>query len=475
MFLNEVSLNVKPVFVNFSPFTTGTAPKVLPKEIVEKSVNEKMNIFSKLKGINLLEPYLVESEEDIINLGGELTKEVDFIIIQTVGSIYYDGWRLSVPTEARIGDYDVPLLKLATNVWDFESLEVVAALRSRGKKAYYGPSIEKMNKYLRIQQIKKALTKSKLLIFGGVHNRICRISESIMTNIYDPVLIKEKTGIEVEYYPIELLKEDIKEISDVEAKKVADNWLNGAISVRPLFRKDEVDEKWIINLAKLDIAIRRAIETQKATAVAGCEASMALLPNEATPCMTFTWLKDEGIPAVCEADINAGIPMIMLMYIAEAPADMGNILINTGAEHMMDFEVPNPDENTIAITHSVVPRKMKGFDTKPCEYEIIGTHCSTCYGANHVSKIDIGEMATISRMSPNADKILLAKGRVTNSVFTPAEGNRQVVYIDLGKSASNFLEEYASNFGNHLTYVFGDHIEETSKLCKELGIEPVIF
>jgi len=475
MFLEDVKLNVKPVFINYSPVLTGQARSVLPEEIVKKSIDEKMNIFSKLKGVNILESYLVESEEDILKLGGELTQDVDFIITQMVGSVYHDGWRHSIPTEVRVGsNYNVPLLKLATNVWDFLGLEVVAALRSLGKKAYYAPSIEQMNKYLRIQRIKKALSKSKLLIFGRVNNRICRITESVMTNIYDPVLIKEKTGIEVEYYPIEQLREDLKEISDAEAEKVADNWFKGATSVKTLFRKNELDKKYQINLGKLDIAIRKAIETRKATAVAGCEAGMALWPDEAPPCLTFTWLKDEGIPAACEADINAALPMIMLMFVAEAPADMGNILINTGAEHMMDFEVPNPDDNTIAITHSVVPRKMKGFDTKPCEYEIIGTHCSTCYGANHVSNIDIGEMVTMSRMSPNADKMLLVKGRITNSVMTPAQGNRQVVYIDIGKSAANFLEEYASDFGNHLTYVFGDHIEETSLLCKELGIEPVI-
>ncbi len=471
MFLNEVKLNVKPIFVNYFP----RRPR-LPEEIIKKSIDEKMSIFKQLKGVNLLESYVIESEEDILEVREELTKDVDFVLTQQVGPVYYDkatveaqdGWRTSLPTEIRIGEYNVPLLKLALNVWDFEYLEVVAALRASGIKAYYGPSLDKMNKYLRIQQIKKALSKSKLLIFAGTPNRI-----QLMTKFCDPVLVQEKTGIEIEYYPTQHLRETIKDISDEEGEKVADEWFSGATSVRTLYRKDELDKKYRINLGKLDIAIKNTIRTRKATAIAGCINDA--LPDHAPACISLTWLKDEGIPAVCQADISNAIPMIMLMFVAEAPADMGNLNINTGAEHMMDLEVPNPDANTIVLAHSVTPRKMKGFDSTPDEYEIIGTHCSTCFGANHVTHIKTGGIATLARMGPKCEKLLLLKGKVTKSGFTPQQGNRQVTYFDLGKNASNFLEEYVSYLGEHLTWVFGDHVEEMSLLCKELGIEPVIL
>ena len=472
MFLDEVKVNVKPIFINYVPGAIGPIKDgILPKEIAKKSIDEKKNIFKQLKGVNLLESYLIESEEGILKVGGELTKDVDFVLTQRVGPAYYEGWRHTTPTEVRIGEYNVPLLSLATNVWDFFGLEVVSALTASGKKAYYGPSIEKMNKYLRIQQIKKALSKSKLLIFENFESTPDRIQ--LMTKFYDPVLIKEKTGIEIGYYPTEQLREAIKEISDEEGEKVANVWFNGATSVRTLYRENELDKKYRIDLGKLDLVIRKAIKTQKATAIAGCISDVT--PGHAPACLTLTWLKDEGIPAACQADITAALPMIMLMFIAEAPADMGNILINTGAEHMMDWEVPNPDGNTICISHSVVPRKMKGFDSKPDEYEICGTHCSTCFGANHVTHIETGGMATIARMGPKCEKLLLTKGKVTKSIFTPAQGNRQVTYIDLGKNISGFLEKYAPNLGEHLTWVFGDHVEEMSLLCKELGIEPVIF
>lgn len=471
MFLDEVKVNVKPIFINYSPAEYAANKGVLPKEIAKKSIDEKMPIFKQLKGVNLLESYLVESEEDILKLGGELTRDIDFILTQIVGSLYHHGWRHISPTEVRIADsYNVPLLKLATNVWDFLDLDAVAALRASGKKVYWGPSLEEMNKYLRIQQIKKALSKSKLLIFGALAS-----ASSVVTNIHDPALIKEKTGIEIGYYSIEQLREDIKEISDEEGERIADEWFNGATSVRTLYRKDELNKKYRINSGRLELVIRKVLKTQKATAEAGCVAGV--VEPDAPACVTLTRLKDEGIPAACEADVNAALPMIMLMFVAEAPADMGNVYVPTGAEHMMDLEVPNPDDNTIIAGHSVTPRKIKGFDSPPDEYEIIGTHCDTCFASNHVTHMEIepGQMATLARMNSKVDKLLLLKGKVTKSIMTPIQGNRQVTYFDLGKKASDFWGKYAPSFGNHLTWVFGDHVEEMSLLCKELGIEPVIF
>ena len=136
MFLNEVKLNVKPIFVNYFP----RRPR-LPEEIIKKSIDEKMSIFKQLKGVNLLESYVIESEEDILKVREELTKDVDFVLTQQVGPEYLHGWRVTSLTEIRIGEYNVPLLKLATNVWDFDFLETVAALRASGIKAYYGPSL----------------------------------------------------------------------------------------------------------------------------------------------------------------------------------------------------------------------------------------------------------------------------------------------------------------------------------------------
>ncbi len=477
MWWNDVKLNVQPIFVNYSPCVTGEALNSLSKAEVDASMKEKMEkIQSSLKYVNILEPLLVESEEDIQSIKGKLTKDVDFLLPTIAGHLYKDGWRHSLPTELRLGDFDIPVLKLAMSVWDFLGLELVAALRDRGKKAYYAATPEIMNNTLKTQQVKKAMSLSKCLIFGNVQNRLVTIQEGIAGNIYDPILVKEKLGIEIEYWTTDQLAKCIeKHVSLKDAEKIADDWLNGAVSVRHVFRKDEVDRKYIVNLARLHLGMKKALELTKSTALAGCGASAFAISPEAPPCLPFTWLKDEGIPAGCEADMNATLAMIMMQYTADAPVDMGNILQPIGASRMADFDVPDPlNDTTLQITHSVTPRKFKGYCSKAVSYELIGTHCSTCYGTNHYVELEEGCPATVARFSPRAKKLMLCKGIITGSEITPAEGNREVAYIDIGRNAAEFMSELA-NYGNHLAYVYGDHINKLCELCNELGVEPDIL
>ena len=489
MFLDEVKLNVQPIYINFE---VGNFPgdyiktQTVPKEIYEKTIAEKTAVFNQLKGINLLKPIVVESEKEVMALSGKMSRDIDFILTTVAGPRgiggKYGGHRHIMSTELLISDtLKLPLIMLATDIWDCFCMETSGAIRERGGKAYFAPTIEQMNKFLKIQQVKKAMAKSKILNFNNVNRYTTPLDRNThVTSPYDPRMIKEMTGIDVEYYPISTLAEDVKGISDAQGKKAADAYFKGATSVKTLYTPDEHDEKYRVNFGKLDTAIRNAIKNKGATAMAGC-CDLATAPIYAPACLTLTWLKDEGIPSFCEADLGTGIPMIMLHFLANEPADMGNVCINAvGVKNMMEFEVPNPDKNTLTVNHCVTPRKLKGYDKPADTYEIIGGFLPAYYGnigaggITHVAHIQTGVTVTLARISANANKMLLAKGTLKKSGFTPATGNRQISYIDIGMDTNVFWEKFQSNFGNHLCFVYGDHVEEMAGLCKELGIEPMI-
>jgi len=67
-----------------------------------------------------------------------------------------------------------------------------------------------------------------------------------------------------------------------------------------------------------------------------------------TPCLAHAFLKDSGIPAACEGDVNALMAMMVEMYISNKAVYMGNPFFNR-------------KENTLRLKHSVCSLKMNGL------------------------------------------------------------------------------------------------------------------
>jgi L-fucose isomerase-like protein len=221
--------------------------------------------------------------------------------------------------------------------------------------------------------------------------------------------------------------------------------------------------------------MKRLMEQHGCTAWSGCHDTGHMWDPEFTapPCFSFVRLKDEGYPCGCEADQGALLAMIMLMYLAEAPADMGNCVIPTYTDnHMEDWQMPTPGPNIVIISHSVTPLKMDGFDKPDALYSICGTHCSTCNAINNYVELREGQPVTIARLGPVAKYMFIAEGIIDSTHMTPVEGNRNAAYIRV-KDRDDFYEKQ-SLVGNHLTFVYGSVGDELADLCRELGIEPVI-
>jgi len=469
-----LKVNVLPIFINSGSELVGDGVPLDKKELEQFMESTMKKLQSALTEANLLEPTVITDYTDLSAFRNELKGDVEVLLPITAGHVFHKGWRHSTPVEVTLADIGKPILRPAMTTWDFLGLEAVAALRAHGAEAYFAPSLARANQILKIMRVKKALSRTKVAIFGYPHSRRVMIQSGVPTNIVDPALIKEKTGVDVEYYPLDRFFKKVKEIPDDEVRATAEEWIKGAAKIEPVFRKDEVDRKHIENSARIYLGLKRTMEESGYTAIAGCAAPGQAIPPHYPPCFGFVVLKDMGVPCVCEADLNAGIAMIMLMYISGKPADMGNVLIPTYTDdHMEDWMIPNPGSNTIIISHSVTPTKMEGFDKPASEYRICGTHCSACYGINSYVELRKGQDVTIARVSPKLDKMLIAEGVIEDTRMTIAEGNRNAVYIRV-KNRDDFFEKQ-SEFGNHLTYVYGRYGREMCELCRFLNIEPVLL
>jgi len=470
----NIKVNVLPIFINSGSELVGDGVPLDKEELEGFIENTMTKLRSTLTEANLLEPAVITDYSDMLAFREELKGNVEVLLPMTAGPVFHKGWRHSTPMEVMLADVGKPILRPAMTTWDFLGLEAVAALRAHGAEAYFAPSLERANQILKIMRVKKALSRTKVGVFGYPHSRRVMILSGIPTNIVDPALIKEKTGVEVEYYPLDRFYKKVREVPYDEVQATADEWIKGATKIEPVFREGEVDRKHIENSARIYLALKRVMEESGYTALSGCAAPGRAIPGHYPPCFGFVVLKDMGVPCACEADMNALLAMIMLMYISGKPADMGNVLIPTYTDdHMEDWMIPNPGPNTIIISHSVTPTKMDGFDKPRSEYRICGTHCSACYGINSYVELRKGQDVTIARMGPKLDKMLIAEGVIEDTRMTIAEGNRNAVYIRV-KNRDELFEKQ-SDFGNHLTYVYGKYAREMCELCRFLNIEPVLL
>jgi L-fucose isomerase-like protein len=143
--------------------------------------------------------------------------------------------------------------------------------------------------------------------------------------------IMERFGIQVEHVKHAELIEKWGQTSEKAVVDLAKKWL------REAYRIVEPKENDLVLEAKLYLTVKKLVEERSAVAVTiVCSDQIAPLP---APCFAFAKLRDEGIPAGCEADLTSLLMLLLVQKLCQRPAFMGNVL------------VVNPEEETLAISH----------------------------------------------------------------------------------------------------------------------------
>lgn len=481
----DVKLNVLPIFINSGSYRRdpaeglGAGEPLTESELAEFVAQTMPKLHSWIQEANLLEPVVIgESWEDIYRIRDESRGDLDVILPITAGNVYNRGWRHSTPVEVRLDVIGKPILRIQNMVWDFLGLEAVAALKAYGAEAYFAPTPKKANELLRPLRMKKLLEQTKIAAFGYVESRSVMVLDGIPTNIADPATLKQLTGVELTYFDWHVLGDIANSLPVGEVRALAQEWREGATDVSDLHRSGETSLEWMEAQVRLYLAYRHMMDERGFTAFSGCVTPDDVFGASCPPCYTFVRLKEEGVPAGCECDQNSLLSLMLLMYLSGKPGDMGNTLIpsylddyTTTDDHMEDWQIPTPGENVIAVSHSVTPTNMRGFDQPRHSYCVVGTHCDTCYGINTYVELDEGQEVTVARLGPKGEKMLIAEGTIDSTHMTVVQGNRNAVYIKVN-DREEFIQKQ-TEVGNHLSFVYGHVGQDLANVCEYLGIEPL--
>jgi L-fucose isomerase-like protein len=308
-----------------------------------------------------------------------------------------------------------------------------------------------IDEQVRFQSIMKRLRRTRIVLLGR-HDR----ETYYWQQMPDPVLARRKMGIE--FIPVSgtefLSMLGSLEKSEVEA--ATQEWITNAKAVA------EPSENEIREVAKTYVAMKKLLSQTGSQAISvGCLELMYGF-NIPAMCFSLAQLRDEGFPAGCEGDASATLTSVILEYLTDKPAYMGNLVHADAANKL------------VMISHGCSPAKTAGRDLPPKPYTLVHSHSvppftKTIEGGGGVTSYvdyleDKGQPLTIARIGANVDRIAAATGELVDCRDTICD--RTTITIKM-KDPKRFVQ---NTTGNHQVVVWGDCMEDLRNLCRMLEI-----
>jgi len=405
--------------------------------------------------VELLDPVLVSSLEELYSheVRGRIVAGADAILA-------VNGGAGSQPVLVGLGDLGLPMVivglttlgvedKEREGVPGPEALDAYGELRRGGVPVILAVSYGDVVRGLRVARCLKALKATRIVAFGT--------PASYIKDVVTPLeFLERRLGLEVRVVPLDRLVSVYEGIdpSSAEVREVVERVRGKASGVARFV--EEAGEA-LRDAARLYLAMRRILEEEGGTATAvDCFGFMDLIFRKhktlRPPCIALSLLRSEGVPAACEADMDALVTMIIMSSISGQPAFMGN------PTYM------SPSKGIIRISHCTIPLEMVE------SYELVSFHESG-YGATIRGYMRVGETVTFARLSKRLERMVIARGRIVRSrIKGPLECATRVE-IEVG-DVDRFVEVVE---GDHHVVVYGDWTRELERACRILGITPIVI
>ncbi|MHC4176309.1 MAG: hypothetical protein ACYSWU_02315 [Planctomycetota bacterium] len=284
----------------------------------------------------------------------------------------------------------------------------------------------------------KTLRQSTLLVLGR--------------NAYQGTVFKDdvfgRTGTKLKFVSgAEYVKSyNQVEITD-EVRRLAEEAIKDAKEFKEVNRQDVVH------------AARHYFASKKLLAEHGADGLTAvclhLCGQVGTPCLGFSRLMDEGIPAGCEADIGSAMTMMLIHNLLGRPGYMADPLVDTS-------------KNLFANAHCNSPTRLDGFDKPPAEY-ILRAHHGGGHWVSPQVLWRIGQVFTLSRFQ-RPDMLIVDRAKVVCNYDSPPSA---ACITNTGAIVEGAEDDPHKVAGFHVLQIYGDHVRKLRDYCQLHGIEAV--
>jgi hypothetical protein len=343
----------------------------------------------------------------------------------------------------KIAEHPLPLIIFSQEGGVRHALDALEYLYPR-ENTWVAIDYQDVGLRLKLLAARKKIANTKLLILNADYQHWARFLGRIPGGVE---AIKARFGIEIEYVQSAEVIRRWQAIDDEKARAVAREWLAWAKRVI------EPGEEDLQVVAQLYLVMKDLLEEKSAQGLTMAYGDDPL----PVPCLAYTNLRDEGVPAACEADIISLLAMTMIHHLLDKPSFMGNTFVDL-------------QDETITLNHCVAPTRMAGYESAPLPYTLRDQHHRKFPGSvSAFVELDRGQDVTICRLSGDLRSMLIARGRIVDCRDL-AGYCRMAVRIKLEGPVREFIH---SASGNHHLLVYGDHRVELRELNKLFGIATI--
>jgi len=307
---------------------------------------------------------------------------------------------------------------------------------------------DELEQALRLLRVIPMMKQTRILLFPPARGT---------TPAQSPDQVKERLGADVVAIEEKAFNDMISAADDSAVRAEIKSWTNNAKEIIEPNKKD------IRMAARVSVALQNLMAQQRADALA-VGTCMGWL-SKGFPCLAFARLRDNGIPAACEGDMDSLLTMLMFQYMIDRPGFQGNATFDTS-------------RNALWTAHCTAPLKMDGPDGAEAPYLLRGH--SEVGGSGCVPEIQyrLGETITRTKMV-NLDTILASTGKIIEVPEVSVHGCRTQIVTevrDAAKMAANWssvLETEDAMTLLHRVVFYGDHMESLHHLARLMGMKVV--
>jgi L-fucose isomerase-like protein len=272
-----------------------------------------------------------------------------------------------------------------------------------------------------------------------------------------PDEIKKRLGADVVAVEEKAFDELISAVDDKAVRAEAERWTRNAKEII------EPDKEDIDKAARVSVALQDLMERERAQGLA-IGTCMGWLPK-GFPCLGFTRLRDGGIPAACEGDMDSLLTMLLFQYAIGRPGFQGNATFDTS-------------RNALWTAHCTAPLKMDGPHGKEAPYLLRGH--SEIRGDGCVPEVQyrIGETVTRAKLI-NLDTILASTGKIIEVPAQSVRACRTQIVTEVHDAAtmaanwSSVLETEDAMTLLHRVVFYGDHMQNVQHLARLMDMKVV--